>query len=67
VADVRDRILRELERTVEQETNHIEIEAHNGSVVLRGRVHSWADLDAARRAAWSVPGVTTVENQLVVA
>lgn len=52
---------------MEQETNHIEIEAHNGSVVLRGRVHSWADLDAARRAAWSVPGVTTVENQLVVA
>jgi osmotically-inducible protein OsmY len=67
VADVRDRILRELERTVEQETNHIEIETQNGSVVLRGRVHSWADLDAARRAAWSVPGVTTVENHLVVA
>ncbi len=67
VADVRDRILRELKRTVEQETSQIDIETHNGSVVLRGRVHSWAELDAARRAAWSVPGVSAVEDHLVVA
>jgi osmotically-inducible protein OsmY len=67
VADVRDRIRRELERTVEQEASHIQIQAQNGSVVLRGSVHSWTDLDAARRAAWSVPGVTDVESHLVVA
>lgn len=67
VADVRDRIRRELERTVDHEANHIQIEAQNGSVILRGTVHSWTDLDVARRAAWSVPGVTKVENHLVVA
>ena len=66
VSDVRERIRRELERTIEQELNHIQIEARNGSVVLRGSVHSWTELDAARRAAWSVPGVTNVENHLVV-
>lgn len=67
VQDVRDRIRRELERTVDQEANQIQIEAQNGTVVLRGRVHSWTDLDVARRAAWSVPGVQSVENHLVVA
>jgi osmotically-inducible protein OsmY len=67
VSDVRERIRRELERTVEQEVDHIQIESQNGSVVLRGSVHSWADLEAAKRAAWSVPGVTNVENHLVVA
>jgi osmotically-inducible protein OsmY len=66
VADVRERIRRELERTVEQEVNHIQVEAQNGKVILRGKVHSLYDLDAARRAAWSVPGITDVENHLVV-
>ncbi len=67
VADVRDRIRRELERTVDDEVNHIQIEAQNDSVILRGTVRSWNDLDVARRAAWSVPGVTKVEDHLVVA
>ncbi|MGZ3497738.1 MAG: BON domain-containing protein [Vulcanimicrobiaceae bacterium] len=67
VADVRERIRRELERTVDQEANRITIEASNGRVTLKGTVHSWAELDAVQRAAWSVPGVTKVENELVVA
>lgn len=67
VADVRERIRKELERTVDQEADRIQIETRNGRVVLKGTVHSWVELDAARRAAWSVPGVTAVEDQLVVA
>lgn len=67
VADVRERIRKELERTVDQEAERIEIDAYDGRVKLRGTVHSWAEYDAARRAAWSVPGVTNVENELVVA
>ena len=66
VADVREKIRKELERTVDQEANQIEIETSNGRVTLRGRVHSWSELDAARRAAWSVSGVTEVDNELVV-
>jgi osmotically-inducible protein OsmY len=67
VTDVRERIRKELERTVDQEANSIVIETSNGRVTLKGTVHSGVELDAARRAAWSVPGVTAVENQLVVA
>ncbi len=36
----------------------------NGQVVLAGRVHSWTERNAAEDAAWSVPGVTFVENHL---
>lgn len=65
-SDVRENIRRELERTVDQEANQIDIETSNGRVTLRGRVHSWSEIDAARRAAWSVKGVTEVDNELVV-
>ncbi|HEY2476244.1 MAG TPA: BON domain-containing protein [Candidatus Cybelea sp.] len=67
VDDVRERIRKELERTIDQEANRIMIETSNGRVTLRGSVHSWPELDAARRAAWSVPGVKEVDNELVIA
>jgi osmotically-inducible protein OsmY len=67
VADVRERIRKELERTVDQEANRITIETSDGRVTLKGVVHSWAELDAARRAAWSAPGVTMVDSKLAVA
>jgi len=66
VADVRERIKKELERTVDQEANRITIDTSDGSVTLRGTVHSWQDDEAARRAAWCVPGVTAVEDRLEV-
>lgn len=36
-------------------------------IVLRGRVRSWTEREAAERAAMHAPGVTTVDNQIVVA
>jgi osmotically-inducible protein OsmY len=38
----------------------------DGQVVLAGRVHNWTERTAAEDAAWSVPGVTFVENHLTV-
>lgn len=38
-----------------------------GRVILTGTVRSWTEHAEVERAAWSVPGVTQVENNLVVA
>jgi osmotically-inducible protein OsmY len=39
----------------------------NGSVVtLKGRVHSWTEKDEATRVAWAAPGVSQVENYVLV-
>jgi osmotically-inducible protein OsmY len=53
-------------RQAEREAKHIDVEVSGHTVTLRGRVHSWADRNAAEGVAWSAPGVTRVNNKLVV-
>jgi osmotically-inducible protein OsmY len=66
-ADIREKIKKELERIVDQEAERITVDTTNGRVVLKGTVHSWTEREAARKAAYSAPGVREVENLLVVA
>jgi osmotically-inducible protein OsmY len=35
-------------------------------VILRGTVRAYAEKKAAEEAAWSAPGVSEVENRIVV-
>lgn len=60
--DVKSKIRQAFERSAEVDAEHIEIEARDGKIVLRGPVHSRFEHDDATRAAYSVPGVRTVEN-----
>jgi osmotically-inducible protein OsmY len=39
---------------------------YDGTVVLSGVVRSWSDHDEAVEAAWSVPGVTAVDDRVIV-
>jgi osmotically-inducible protein OsmY len=39
----------------------------NGKVTLKGNVVSWHEREAAERAAMHAPGITEVDNQIMVA
>jgi osmotically-inducible protein OsmY len=66
--DVREQIRKELARTVNRDVDDIDIDidTSNGHVTLRGTVSSREEDEAARRASWSVPGVTELEDHLII-
>ena len=39
---------------------------HKGSVTVAGTVTSWAEHDAVIAAAWAAPGVTNVNDNILV-
>ena len=44
----------------------ITVSAHGGRVKLSGAVHSWQDRQTAVSTAWSAPGATMVENDIII-
>ena len=65
--DVRRKIEEALKRSAVIDAQRISVEARDGAVVLTGTVRSLAERDDADRAAWAAPGVTKVDNRLVIA
>lgn len=64
--NIANRIQEALTRQATREAQRIEIQIDGSVVTLRGRVHSWAERNAAEGATWSAPGVSRVSNQLVI-
>jgi len=64
--EIEHRIEQAFLRSAEVDASHIKVEANGNAVILRGSVRSWAEHEEAERAAWAVPGVAAVDNQVVV-
>jgi osmotically-inducible protein OsmY len=65
-ADVKERIERALVRNAELDAKGITVEVHEHIATLRGKVRSDAERRAAEGSAVSAPGITAVENRLLI-
>ena len=64
--DIKRKIEEAFRRNAEVDANQITIEADGSEVILKGKVRSWAEREEAERVAWRAPGVTKVEDHIVV-
>lgn len=65
---VRQRIENALKRSAEVEARQIRITVNDGgAITLEGKVHDWSERVAVERAAWSSPGVNSVNDRLTIA
>jgi osmotically-inducible protein OsmY len=65
--DVRERIMAAFKRSSTIDANSIDVAVDGSTVKLSGRVHGWNERKTAENAAWAAPGVTRVEDNIVLA
>lgn len=65
-SDAKSRIEKALTRAARDEAKKINVTVHDNTVVLTGHVRSKEEMNEARWAAWAVPGISKVENNLII-
>jgi osmotically-inducible protein OsmY len=65
-SQIKQKIMDAFKRNAEVDANRITVETHGAEVVLKGAVRSWIEREEAERVAWSAPGVTKVEDRILV-
>ena len=64
--DVRHRIVEALHRNADVDARHIVVTVSEHVATLTGTVGSWLQRESAERAAASAPGITSVDDQILV-
>jgi osmotically-inducible protein OsmY len=64
--EVKKKIEGALVRSATIDASRITVEVQGNKAILKGRVRAWAEREEAERAAWSAPGISSVENRITL-
>jgi osmotically-inducible protein OsmY len=64
--EIRRKIEDAFRRSAELDASRISVEANGSEVALRGTVKSWAERREAERASRAAPGVTGVDDRIII-
>jgi osmotically-inducible protein OsmY len=65
-SEIKRKIQEAFRRNAEVDANRITVETNGGEVILKGTVRSWIEREEAERTAWAAPGVTKVDDRIIV-
>ena len=65
-SELMEQIQNALERHADIDASQISVDVQGSKATLKGTVHSWAERDAADRAAWAAPGITSVDDRIYI-
>ena len=63
---VKNQITQEFERHARIDAGKIKVIVEEKKIILNGEVRNYDEMDDAKDAAWSIPGVQEVENNLTI-
>lgn len=66
VRDIQKRIVHALHRSADVNARQVEVTVDGDVAILTGTVGSWLQRESAERAAGSAPGVTRVDNRIMI-
>ena len=65
-SELKKKIENALVRNAEIDAGRITVEVQGNKAILKGTVRSWAEKEEAARAAWSAPGILSVDNRIMI-
>jgi len=65
--ELKQKIEDALVRSAETDAERITVEIQGDKITLKGTVRSYAERQEAERVAWSAPGVSSLENRIMIA
>lgn len=65
-SDIKRKIQDAFQRHAHRDSNRIQVSVTDGTVTLDGEVPSWREREDAEAAAWAAPGISRVEDRLII-